>query len=41
MVEIKNEHGHYVLYISGKFAGSYDTFMEAVKAYEEHEEESA
>ena len=40
-MEIKHEYDHYVLYIHGKFAGSYDTFMEAVNAYEEYEEEKA
>ena len=34
-MEIKHEGDHYVLYISGKFSGSYDTFTEAVEAYEE------
>lgn len=37
-MEIKHEGGRYVLYISGKFAGSYDTFTEAVRAYEQYEE---
>lgn len=40
-MEIKHEQGHYVLYISGQFAGSYDTFTEAAKAYEETREEQA
>lgn len=40
-MEIKHEHGHYVLYISGQFAGSYDTFTEAADAYEEYKEAAA
>ena len=30
-IEIKQEYGHYVLYINGKFEGSYDTVTEAAK----------
>lgn len=26
---IRNEHGHYVLYVNGRFYGSYDTVSEA------------
>lgn len=27
--EIKNDHGHYTLYVDGMFYGSYDKFSEA------------
>ena len=33
-MEIKNENGNYVLYISGELIGTYNTFNEAVKSYE-------
>ena len=39
-MEIKHEQEHYTLYISGKFAGNYDTFGEAVRAYEEIKEKT-
>ena len=29
--DIHQEHGHYVLKVNGRFYGSYDCFMEAVK----------
>lgn len=32
---IKREHGHSLLYVNGIFEGSYDTWSEAVDAYEE------
>ncbi len=32
--EIKNERGHYILNVNGKFYGSYDSFSEAVKDIE-------
>lgn len=31
MIDIKNENGHYVVYVNGKFYGSYDTIVEAAK----------
>ena len=40
-MEIKHEQGRYTLYISGQFAGNYDTFKEAADAYEEMREEQA
>lgn len=33
--EIKQEYGHYVLYVEGKFYGSYDTVLEAAKDIDE------
>ena len=32
--EIRNEKGHYVVYIGGNFWGSYDSFYEAIKDLE-------
>ena len=32
--EIKQEFGHYVMYVNGKFYGSYDTVAEAAKDIE-------
>lgn len=32
--DIHQEHGHYVLKVNGRFYGSYDCFMEAVKDLE-------
>lgn len=32
---IKREHGHSALYVDGVFEGNYDTWSEAVDAYEE------
>lgn len=29
--EIRNEMGHYVMYVNDKFYGSYDTMSEAVE----------
>lgn len=29
--EIRQEHGHYVMYVDGKFYGSYDTVAEAAR----------
>lgn len=40
-MEIRHEQEHYVLYISGKFEGNYDTFTEAVVAYKKKMEETA
>lgn len=34
-IEIKQEYGHYAMYIDGKFYGSYDTFTEATLDAEE------
>ena len=41
--EIKNERGHYVMYVNDIFYGSYDTFGEAVDDMEavKTEKESA
>lgn len=30
-IEIRQEMGHYVAFVNGKFYGSYDTFTEAAK----------
>lgn len=38
--EIINEHGHYAVYIDGKFIGSEDTYNEARKLAEEYEAEA-
>lgn len=32
---IKREHGHSTLYVNGVFEGNYDTWSEAIDAYEE------
>ena len=37
--EIKNERGHYVLYVDGTFYGSYDTMCEAANDIEEVKKE--
>lgn len=29
-IDIKQEYGHYVMYVNGKFYGSYDSFKEAM-----------
>jgi hypothetical protein len=29
--EVKNVHGHYELFVDGKFHGSFDTMVEAAK----------
>ena len=34
-MEIRQNMGHYELFVRGTFAGSFDTFCEAVRAYEE------
>ena len=33
-VEIKQEYGHYEMYVNGTFYGSYDSFSEAAKDLE-------
>ena len=42
-IEIRQDHGHYTMFINGKFYGNYDTFTEAVKDLEilENEKEAA
>lgn len=35
-LEIKQEMGHYVMYINGVFYGSYDTFGEAAREFDEN-----
>ena len=40
-IEIKNEHGHYVVYIDGTFYGSYDTMTEAAQDIDEYKKEIA
>jgi len=32
--EIKSEHGHYVMYVNGRFYGTYDTISEAAEDIE-------
>ena len=34
MMKLINNHGHYEMYIDGKFVGSYDTVVEAADDYE-------
>lgn len=34
-MSIRHEHGHCALYVNGVFEGNYDTWSEAVNAYEE------
>lgn len=38
-IEIKSEHGHYVMYVNGKFYGSYDTVSEAANDIDEIKKE--
>ena len=40
-IEIKNENGHYVVYIDGIFYGSYDTMTEAAQDIDEYKKEIA
>jgi hypothetical protein len=40
-IEIKNEHGHYVVYINGTFYGSYDTMTEAAQDIDDYKKEIA
>lgn len=37
--EIKNKHGHYELYVNGRFNSSHDTMVEAVDEIERIKEE--